>query len=190
MTSKFFADFRYSRYNKNKIFVSVILDNKFWNDCLIIVQIMTPLVCLLRIVDCDERLSMGYVYEGMFRARLGIKKLFKHNKRLYKPYTQIIKQHWDQQLHNNIHAAAYWLNPCFQYDHGNIYDKSSIIGVVMDVIDQKLWKDKHRAMHELRLFCDRLESLGRELAYSSCELLQPSKKSLKDYHSVFSLITI
>ena len=120
---------------------------------------MTPLVHLLRIVDCDKRPSMGYVYEGMHRARLGIKKLFKDNKRLYKSYTQIIKQCWDQQLRKNIHAAAYWLNPCFQYDHEIFFDKPSIIGAVMDVIDQKLRKGKHQAMHELRLFHDRLEGL-------------------------------
>ena len=60
----------------------------------------------------------------------------------------------------------------------------------MDVIDQKLGKAKHHAMHELRLFRDRLESFGRELAYSSLELLQPSKKSLKNYHRVSLLITI
>ena len=46
----------------------------------------------------------------------------------------------------------------------------------MDVIDQKLGKGKHQAMHELRLFYDQLESFGRELAYSSRELLQLSKK--------------
>ena len=51
---------------------------------------MAPLVRLLRIIDCNERPSMGYVYEGMYRARLGINKLFNHNKRLYKPYTNII----------------------------------------------------------------------------------------------------
>ena len=45
---------------------------------------------------------MGYVYEGMYRAHLGIKKLFNHNKRLYKPYTYIIKQRWDEQLHIDI----------------------------------------------------------------------------------------
>ena len=138
--SKFFADSRYSRDNKNKITVSVILDNKFWNDCHIIVQIMTPLVCLLRIVDCDKRPSMGYVYEGMYRARLGIKKLFKHNKRLYKPYTQIIKQCWDQQLRKNIHVAAYWLNPCFQYDHEIFCDKTSIIGASWMLLTKNLEK--------------------------------------------------
>ena len=45
-------------------------------------------------------------------------------------------------------------------------------------------------MHELRFFRDRLESFGRELAYSSFELLQSGKKSIKDYHNVFLLITI
>ena len=38
---------------------------------------------------------MGHMYEGMYRAHLGIKKLFKDNKIPYKPYTQIIKQRWD-----------------------------------------------------------------------------------------------
>ena len=77
---------------------------------------MTPLVRLLRIVNGDGRPSKGYVYEGMYRALLGIKKLFNHNKRIYKPYTNIIKQRWDNQLHKSIYSTAYWLNPCFQYD--------------------------------------------------------------------------
>ena len=86
VTSKFFADSRYSKDNKSRVVVSIILDQKFWNDCFIVVKLMAPLMLLLRIVDCDERPSMGYVYEGIYRTRLGIKKLFNHNKRLYKPY--------------------------------------------------------------------------------------------------------
>ena len=73
VTSKFFVDSRYFRSNKSRVGVSIILDNIFWNDCLIVVNLMAPLVCLLCIVDCDERPSMGYVYEGMYRVRLGIK---------------------------------------------------------------------------------------------------------------------
>ena len=124
VTSKFFADSRYSKDNKSRVVVSIILDQKFWNDCFIVVKLMAPLVRLLCIVDCDERPSMGYVYEGMYRTRLGIKKLFNHNKRLYKPYTNIIKQRWDEQLRKSIHSTAYWLNPCFQYDQENFCDKS------------------------------------------------------------------
>ncbi|RVW25602.1 hypothetical protein CK203_107699 [Vitis vinifera] len=55
VTSKFFMDFRYSRDNKSRAVVSIILDNRFGNDCLIVVNLMSPLMHLLRIVDCDER---------------------------------------------------------------------------------------------------------------------------------------
>ena len=97
---------------------------------------------------------MGYVYEGMYRVRLGIKKLFNYNKRLYKPYTEIIKQRWDQQLKKSIHSAAYWLNPCFQYDRENFCNKPNVIGSVMDVIDQKVLKGKFDTMNEMKLFRD------------------------------------
>ena len=96
MTSKLFVDYGYSKNNKSKVAVSIILDNRFWNDYLIVVNLMSPLMCLLRIVDCDERSSMGYVYEDMYKIHLGIKKLFNYNKILYKPYTKFIKQRWDQ----------------------------------------------------------------------------------------------
>ena len=122
--------------------ISIILDHKFWNDCFTVVKLMSSLICLLRIVDCDERLSMRYVYEDMYRARLSIKKHFNHNKRLYKPYTNIIKQRWDEQLRKNIHSVAYWLNSCFQYDQENFCKKLEVIGGVMDIIDQKVIKDK------------------------------------------------
>ena len=135
VTSKFFVDSRYSKYNKISVVVSIILDHKSWNDCFIVVKLMALLVRLLCIVDCDERPLMGYVYKGMYRTHLGIKKIFNHNKRLYKPYTNIIKQRWDEQLHISIHSTTYWLNPCFQYDQENFCDKPEVIGGVMDIID-------------------------------------------------------
>ncbi|RVW28389.1 hypothetical protein CK203_109069 [Vitis vinifera] len=132
---------RASKDNKSKVAVSIILDNRFWNDCLIVVNLMSPLMRLLRIVDCDERPSMGYVYEGMYRK--------------------------------NIHSAAYWFNPCFQYDQENFCNKPTVIGGVMDVIDQKVLKGKLETMNEMKLFRDRLGSFGRDHAYSSREVLQP-----------------
>nr|CAN74492.1 hypothetical protein VITISV_022214 [Vitis vinifera] len=66
VTSKFFLNSRYSKNNKSKVAGFIILDNIFWNDCLIVVNLMSPLMRLLHIVDCDERPLMGYVYEGMF----------------------------------------------------------------------------------------------------------------------------
>ena len=118
---------------------------------------------------------MGYVYEGMYRVHLGIKKLFNHNKRLFKPYTEIIKQRWDQQLNKNIHLTTYRLNPCIQYDQENYCNKPIVIGGVMDVIDKKVLKGKLDTMNEMKLFRERFGSFGRDLTYSSREVLQYGK---------------
>ena len=51
-----------------------------------IVKIVDPLMGLIRIVDSDDKLALGYVYEGMYRARNTIKEIF-----LYRPYTRIVQ---------------------------------------------------------------------------------------------------
>ncbi|XP_031250002.1 uncharacterized protein LOC116107835 [Pistacia vera] len=88
----------------------------------IITKVVSPLMRMLRIVDSDERPSIGYVYDGMYRTRMEIKKLFKNKKSLYKPYTTIIKMRWDRMLRRDIHATAYYLNPAFKYD-GDTFSK-------------------------------------------------------------------
>ena len=113
VTGKFFVDNRLTRELKAKVVVSIILNNSFWDDINVIVKISSPLIRLLRIVDSDQRPVIGYVYEGMYRAQLGIKKIFQMRKHLYKPYTLIIKNRWDKHLCKDLHAAAYWLNPAF-----------------------------------------------------------------------------
>ena len=67
MTSKFFVDSGYLKDNKSKVVVSIILDNNFLNDCLIVVKLMTPPVRLLFIVDYDERPFIGYVIPQIFK---------------------------------------------------------------------------------------------------------------------------
>ena len=86
VASKFFVDNRLARESKAKEVVSIILDNSFWDDINVLVKISSPLIRLLWIVDSNQRPAIGYVYEGMHRARLGIKKIFRMKKHLYKPY--------------------------------------------------------------------------------------------------------
>ena len=42
----------------------IVLDEIFWKSCLIVVEIMGPLIRLLRICDSEEKPAMGYVYDG------------------------------------------------------------------------------------------------------------------------------
>ena len=119
MTSKFFVDNRLARELKAKEAVSIILYNSFWDDINVIVKISSPLIRLLWIVDSDQRPAIGYVFKGMYRAWLGIKKIFRMKKHLYKPYTSIIKNRCDKHLRKDLHAATHWLNPAFQYAKEN-----------------------------------------------------------------------
>ncbi|KAI0519752.1 hypothetical protein KFK09_007212 [Dendrobium nobile] len=66
ITSKFFTDSKISKTSKGKEVASIILDLKFWDNCLIISKISGPLITLLRIVDSDEKPSLGYLYDESF----------------------------------------------------------------------------------------------------------------------------
>ncbi|GAV75401.1 LOW QUALITY PROTEIN: DUF659 domain-containing protein, partial [Cephalotus follicularis] len=115
VTSKHFTS-KLANTSKGKKICSTILDMKFWDDCSIAIKIVAPVVRLLRIVDSDEKPSLGYVYDGMFRAKIAIKNLFNNKKRWYKSYTNLLKQWWDRHLRKKLHAVASFLNPAFMYD--------------------------------------------------------------------------
>ncbi|XP_022858509.1 uncharacterized protein LOC111379383 [Olea europaea var. sylvestris] len=55
----------YAKESKRKRFVDDVFDSVFWKECATIVQLTKPLVRALWIVDSDEKLSMGYMYEAI-----------------------------------------------------------------------------------------------------------------------------
>jgi hypothetical protein len=50
---------------KKKKFVESVLDSLFWEECAIIMRISEPLIRVLRMVDGDDRPSMGYLYDAI-----------------------------------------------------------------------------------------------------------------------------
>ncbi|KAK8933479.1 hypothetical protein KSP39_PZI015493 [Platanthera zijinensis] len=176
VTSKYYTDSKLSKTNKGRDAVRIILDNHFWNMCLVMTKVAGPLIRLLRIVDSDEKPSLGYVYDGMYRARKSIKLIFKNVKRLYKPYTLIIKDRWDRQLRQRFHSAAYFLNPSFQYDQVNYYNKPEVVQGLIDIIGNKdICNKSSVAMNEVRLYRDQLESFGKPIAIKMAKEMQPDE---------------
>ncbi|KAK8914409.1 hypothetical protein KSP39_PZI024118 [Platanthera zijinensis] len=176
VTSKYYTDSKLAKLSKGKDFVAVVLDNNFWNMCLIMTRVAGPLIRLLRIVDSDEKPSIGYVYDGMYRARKAIKGIFKNVKRLYKPYTTIIKDRWDRQLRQRIHSAAYFLNPAFQYDQTNYSNKPEVVQGLIELIGNKdICNKASIAMNEVRIYRDQLESFGKSIAIKMSKEMQPGK---------------
>ncbi|GAV56791.1 LOW QUALITY PROTEIN: DUF659 domain-containing protein/Dimer_Tnp_hAT domain-containing protein, partial [Cephalotus follicularis] len=171
VTSKLYTNHKLSRTSKGKSFSSTILDNKFWDDCLIAIKVAAPIIRLLRIVDFDEK-PIGYVYEGMFRTKMAIKNLF-NNKKNYKPYTNLLKLHWDRlHLRKSLHAVAYFLNPAFIYDSGRV-EKMEIMQSMYDLFEKKSkCKNAEATMSEIKLFWERHGSFGRDIAIKLSNTMQ------------------
>ena len=60
VTSRERVSFTYTKDIKGKKFVESVLDSLFWEECAIIVRMNEPLVRVLRLLDGDDRPSMGY----------------------------------------------------------------------------------------------------------------------------------
>ncbi|XP_057962814.1 uncharacterized protein LOC131154213 isoform X1 [Malania oleifera] len=89
----------------------IILGKEFWQKASDIIKVQEPLVKVLKLVDGDEKPTMGFIYEAIDRAKLAIQK----DCRFYKDYWKIIDNRWSFQLHQDLHAAGYFLNPQFLY---------------------------------------------------------------------------
>ncbi|XP_015961677.1 uncharacterized protein LOC107485655 [Arachis duranensis] len=159
---KYFTSHKLSKSVNGKMVSSIILDSKFWEDCFTTVMLVGPLIKLLRLVDADEKPSLGIVYAGMQRAKINIKTMFRNRKSAYTPYTSILKMRWDKHLKRDLHAAAYFLNPDYFYSEGFV-EKANILRSLLDLFDiETLCDDSFAAMQEIQLYRDRKGSFGRE----------------------------
>ncbi|XP_042448918.1 uncharacterized protein LOC122033820 [Zingiber officinale] len=58
---------------------------------------------------------MGFIYNAMDCAKEQIPANFNNVKRKFQSILNIIDERWELQLHRPLHAAAYFLNPQYQY---------------------------------------------------------------------------
>lgn len=85
-----------------------------------------------------------------------------------------MKERWDHQLRKSIHAAAYWLNPGFQYDQNNFCQKPEVMVGLLEVIESKITgANKTELLDEPGIFCDREKGFGRELALANSKTTCP-----------------
>ncbi|XP_057746771.1 uncharacterized protein LOC130966033 [Arachis stenosperma] len=78
-----FTDHKLGRSATGRAVSAIILDCKFWDDCFTVCKLVGPLIYLLRVVDADDKPSLGYVYKVMLRAEDAIKEMFRQSKTAY-----------------------------------------------------------------------------------------------------------
>ncbi|KAL8492718.1 hypothetical protein ACS0TY_024059 [Phlomoides rotata] len=83
---------KFLKTEKGRGVKDTVWNHMFWNNCLIIVKIMEPLIRLLCICDTDEKPSLDYVYDGLSRAIRGTNEIFNNQESKYKPIVDIINK--------------------------------------------------------------------------------------------------
>ncbi|XP_058769027.1 uncharacterized protein LOC131642877 [Vicia villosa] len=141
VTSKEWTTTTYSKDAKEKQFVEQVLDSSFWSKCADIVKITEPLICVLRIVDNEDKPTMEYLYRAMYKAREEIENRFRRNKLKVEPYLKILDNCWDAQLRKNLHVAGYWLNPSCRFGPEYEKNKTTTQGL-LDVIEKYAYDSK------------------------------------------------
>nr|DAD48928.1 TPA_asm: hypothetical protein HUJ06_018865 [Nelumbo nucifera] len=117
----------------------------FWNNIIFIIKVCNPLIHVLRLVDRENKPSMGHIYEAMDRAKETIANAFGGNKEKYESIFEIIDKRWECQLHQPLHAAGFYLNPQFYYDNAEKTDTDEEIVSGLYKVIQMLEKDRDKA---------------------------------------------
>ncbi|KAK1258132.1 hypothetical protein QJS04_geneDACA024940 [Acorus gramineus] len=88
-----------------------ILSVQFWKGVQRALHAAIPLVHVLRLVDGDEKPSMGYLYNAMDRAKEKIKENYQYRPLQYGPVIEVIEGRWSSQMSSDLYHAGFVLNP-------------------------------------------------------------------------------
>ncbi|RYR25937.1 hypothetical protein Ahy_B02g059986 [Arachis hypogaea] len=172
---KHFTGQKLGRSANGRAVSAIILDNKFWDECFIACQIVSPLIKLLRLVDADDKPSLGIVYEGMLRSENGIKEMFKHRKAAYQPYTEIINSRWDKHLKKKSSRSSLFLESWLLFSE-NYREAPNVMQALLDLVTLNCKVnnlDSVEAMKEIHIYRDQKESFDRPEAVRATKKLQP-----------------
>ncbi|KAL2668018.1 hypothetical protein AAZX31_01G125500 [Glycine max] len=125
VTSRDWIGSTYAKDSKAKKFVEQILDSSFWKQCAHIVKLTKPLVCVLRIIDNEDKPTM----EEMVRR-------FHRYKRKVEPYLEVLDRRWDSQLCKDLHVVGYWLNPACRFNAEEFEKYRNTQSSILEVIDR------------------------------------------------------
>ncbi|CAN0925476.1 hypothetical protein LINGRAHAP2_LOCUS34784 [Linum grandiflorum] len=173
--SDFFRDSPFSKTEIGKTVKAIVLDQIFWDNCLFIVKLTTPIVQLLRIVDSDSVPALGYVHDGMIRVEKVVKSICNNVEARYMPYLNILDQRWDKHLNRDLIVAAYFFNPVFLYS-GEFENSHHVNYSLLNIMSNRLWcENSIKAMEEMTMYKERQGSFGRQIAIDGAKVQQPAK---------------
>ncbi|MQL71229.1 hypothetical protein Taro_003547, partial [Colocasia esculenta] len=163
---------------KGKKVTDIIQSKPFWKGVQNVLNVVEPLVRVLRAVDGERRSEMGYLYEAMDRAKELIQM---NNKTTYAKWWEIVDRRWEHTLHHDLHAAGHFFNPQYMYrtdERRENYDNSSEVLIGAKNVIKRMLDNEDRAiiackqMHDYRL---QLYHFGTSTAQRATQILSPAE---------------
>nr|CAD1837007.1 unnamed protein product [Ananas comosus var. bracteatus] len=151
---------------------SLLFSERFWKSAHEAVRVSEPLLKILRVVDGDMP-AMGYIYEGIERAKVAIKLLYKGCEEKCIPILDIIDGRWSSPFHH-LHAAAAFLNPSIFYSPDFKFDanmRNSFHAAMWKMFPEE--KDKIELTKEQPLYLNAQGALRSEFAILGRRLNAP-----------------
>lgn len=179
----------YSRCSDALAIKSLLDLDRFWKSAHEAVSMSEPLVKILRIVDGDMP-AMGYIYEGIERAKVSIKAYYKGIEEKYMPVWDIIDRRWNVQLHSPLHAAAAFLNPSIFYNPNFKIDLRMRNGFQEAMLKLATTdKDKIEITKEHPVYINAQGAIGTDFAIMGRTLNAPGMRKLQinsfSYHVLY-----
>lgn len=176
-TSREWANCAWAKKPEGKEARKIILsDRNFWGSVGYAIKTTKPLVGVLRMADSEKVPGMGCLYGVMDNAKEEIAKNMDNEEGAYKEIWSIIDAKWDNQLHRHLHAAAYYLNPHFQYED-NFYANAEVKVGLYSCMDKLIPNAVEREKADLQMDAFRLRQglFGYTNAKNTCKKRAPGK---------------
>ncbi|KAL4386785.1 hypothetical protein GQ457_09G024120 [Hibiscus cannabinus] len=137
----------------------IVLGKDFWKKATDIIKVYEPLVKVLRLVDSDEKPTMGFIYEAIDRAKRAIKE----NCRYSTEYESIIDNRWNF-MHSDLHSAEHSANVLSE----TLERTRSVIERLEPSMDIQI-----RMVNQLLTFRGKHETFGTPQAQRAWSLMNP-----------------
>ncbi|CAA6662172.1 unnamed protein product [Spirodela intermedia] len=166
---------RFANMEEGKEVQKIVLNSTFWKKIQYIRKSVDPVLQVLLKVEGDRDLSLPFIYNDMYKAKLAIKEIHGDDERKYEPFWMAIDNHLNSHFHHPLCAAAYFLNPSFRYRADFLGLPEVIRGVNECIV--RMEPDSARrisASMQIADFVSAKDDFGTELAISTRTELDPA----------------
>ncbi|KAL5782792.1 hypothetical protein ACOSP7_007821 [Xanthoceras sorbifolium] len=173
--SNMWTSSRLSKSDEGKEVERIVLNATLWKKALYVLKSVNPIMQVLQKVDTGKSLSVPYIFNEMYRAKLAIKSIHGNDVHKYGPFWNVIDNHWTSLIHHPLFVAAYFLNPSYRYHPQFVANAEVVRGLNECIV--RLEPDSVRrisAMSQISDYSSAKADFGTELAISTRTELDPA----------------